>query len=57
MDILKNYFSTLLLLTGVVIGGVCGLIFGESAAVVKPLGDLFLNMMFVLVVPIVFLSV
>lgn len=57
MDILKNYMSTILLLLGVLIGGICGLIFGESASVVKPVGDLFLNLMFVLVVPIVFLSV
>jgi Na+/H+-dicarboxylate symporter len=57
MNILKNYAFTISLLAGVAIGGVCGVIFGEGASVVKPFGDLFLNMLFVLVVPLVFLSV
>ena len=34
----------------------CGVIFGESASVVKPIGDIFLNLMFVLIVPLVFFS-
>lgn len=57
MNILKNYFSTILLLTGVAIGGICGIIWGPATVVVKPIGDLFLNLMFVLIVPLVFLSV
>ena len=52
----KNYGFSLLLLAGVLAGGVCGLVFGERASVVRPLGDLFLNLMFVLVVPLVFFS-
>lgn len=54
---LKNYGATLLLLLGIVLGAVAGLLFGEDAAVVKPLGDLFLNLIFVLIVPLVFFSV
>jgi len=57
MNILKNYAFTLLLLGGILIGGICGVIFGEEASVVKPVGDIFLNMMFVLIVPLVFFSV
>ncbi|MBK5722694.1 dicarboxylate/amino acid:cation symporter [Dysgonomonas sp. Marseille-P4677] len=57
MNILKNYAFTLLLLCGILIGGVCGIIFGEDASVVKPVGDIFLNLMFVLIVPLVFFSV
>lgn len=57
MSILKNYASTLLLLAGVIIGGICGVVFGEATSVVKPVGDLFLNLMFVLIVPLVFFSV
>lgn len=57
MNILKNYFSTILLLTGVAIGGVCGIVWGAEATIVKPVGDMFLNLMFVLIVPLVFLSV
>ena len=54
---LKNYGATLLLLLGILLGAVAGLVFGEDAAVVKPVGDLFLNLMFVLIVPLVFFSV
>lgn len=57
MNILKNYAFTLILLSGILIGGVCGVIFGEDTAVVKPIGDVFLNLMFVLIVPLVFFSV
>lgn len=57
MDILKNYAFTLCLLCGILIGGICGIVFGESTVVVKPIGDIFLNLMFVLIVPLVFLSV
>lgn len=57
MGILKNYASTLLLLSGILIGGACGIIFGEKTAVVKPVGDIFLNLMFVLIVPLVFFSI
>ncbi len=57
MNVLKNYAFTLLLLCGILIGGVCGIVFGEEASVVKPVGDIFLNMMFVLIVPLVFFSV
>lgn len=57
MNVLRNYAFTICLLAGILAGGACGLIFGESASVVKPVGDLFLNLIFVLVVPLVFLSV
>lgn len=57
MNILKNYAFTLCLLGGIVIGGICGVVFGESTSIVKPVGDLFLNLMFVLIVPLVLFSV
>ena len=53
----KNYGSTLLLLSGLVIGGLLGVVLGEDAAVFRPVGNLFLNLIFVLVVPLVFFSV
>lgn len=57
MNILKNYAFTLLLLGGILIGGICGIAFGEDTAIVKPIGDIFLNLMFVLIVPLVFFSI
>ncbi|MEH6941320.1 dicarboxylate/amino acid:cation symporter [Bacillus sp. JJ722] len=53
----NNYKMTLLLLIGIIIGGIAGVIFGEKASVVKPFGDLFLNLMFMIIVPLVFFSI
>ena len=54
---MKEYGQTLLLLLGVAIGAVCGLLFGPGASLVKPIGEMFLNLMFVLVIPLVFFSI
>lgn len=57
MSFLKNYMWSLLLLLGLIAGGVLGAILGEKASVLQPVGTIFLNLIFVLVVPLVFLSV
>lgn len=54
---LKNYKTILALILAMIIGAICGLIFKEDAMVVKPLGDLFLNLMFVIIVPLIFLTI
>ena len=56
MGFWKNYGFTLALLLGVIAGGVCGLIWGEGTAVVRPVGEVFLDVVFVLIVPLVALS-
>lgn len=53
----NNYKMTLLLLIGIILGGIAGVIFGPKASVVKPFGDLFLNLMFMIIVPLVFFSI
>ena len=53
--IFKNYLPTLLLLAGITIGGICGVVFGPKAQVVGPVGTLFLNFIFVLIVPLILL--
>lgn len=55
--ILKNYKSTIILLSCVIIGAICGLIFKEKAEIVKPLGDLFLNLLLVIIVPLIFFTI
>lgn len=55
--IIKNYKSTLILLSSVIIGAIFGLIFKEKAEVVKPLGDLFLNLLLVIIVPLIFFTI
>ncbi len=53
----KSYRFTLTLLFAILAGGAAGLIFGTKASVVKPFGDLFLNLMFMMIVPLVFFSI
>ncbi|MBQ3194576.1 MAG: dicarboxylate/amino acid:cation symporter [Oscillospiraceae bacterium] len=54
---LKNYGFILAMLTGIVCGCVVGLLWPGFAPTLKPLGELFTNMMFCLVVPMVFCSI
>lgn len=54
---MKAYRFPLILLSSVVIGGIIGLMFGEKAVFLKPFGDLFLNAMFTVVVPLVFFTI
>ena len=54
--VLRNYLFSILLLSGVAAGGVLGALLGGKVLAVKPLGDLFLNLLFTLVVPMVFFS-
>lgn len=53
----SNYKLTILLLVSILIGGAAGINFGPKATVVKPFGDLFLNLMFMIIVPLVFFSI
>ena len=54
--IFKNYKSTIILILAIIIGGVIGGIFGEKAKVLSPFGDVFLNLLFVVIVPLIFLT-
>ena len=53
----NNYKSSLILLGAIILGGIVGVIMGEDATVFKPIGDLFLNLLFMTLVPLVFFSV
>ena len=57
MKVFKNYKSTFILLAFIIMGGILGLIFGEDIKVLSPFGDLFLNMLLVIVVPLIFLTI
>lgn len=54
---LKNYKSIIILLAAIIIGAIVGIVFKEKAAVLSPLGDIFLNFMFIIIVPLIFLSI
>ncbi|MFM1651118.1 dicarboxylate/amino acid:cation symporter [Brevibacillus sp. B_LB10_24] len=52
-----SYKYPIKLLICVALGAVIGLIAGPKAEVLKPLGDLFINAMFTIVVPLVFVNI
>lgn len=54
---MKSYKSSIILIMAVIIGTFIGLIFKEKASVLSPLGDIFINMLLVVVVPLIFLSI
>jgi len=54
---LKNYGSILLLLLGIVLGSIVGVFFPQAVAWFKPLGDIFLNLLFAAVVPLLFFAI
>ena len=56
-DFFKNYSFSLILLASIALGAGLGLIFKEKIAFIKPLGDIFLNLLFTAVVPLVFFSI
>lgn len=51
------YRDAIILLICVAFGAVLGLVMGDKTAYVKPIGQIFLNMLFVLIVPLVFFSI
>ncbi|WP_436491160.1 dicarboxylate/amino acid:cation symporter [Chitinophaga sp. ARDCPP14] len=57
MGFLKTYSSMFWLLAGIIAGSIAGLILGERVAVIKPLGDVFLNLLFTAIIPLVFFAI
>ena len=53
----KNYKSILLLLGGIIVGSILGLVFGKDVEVIKPLGDIFLNLLFTAIIPLIFFTI
>ena len=54
---IKNYKSSLILLGSIILGTIVGLIFKEKATILSPFGDLFLNLLLVIIVPLIFLTI
>ena len=57
MGKLKAYRFSMFLLIAILLGVIIGLLFGEKATVLKPFGDIFINLLFMIVVPLVFFSI
>ena len=45
------------LLIGIIAGTVLGLLLGKKVEVIKPLGDIFLNLLFTAVIPLIFFAI
>jgi Na+/H+-dicarboxylate symporter len=54
---LKNYSGILLLLGGIFAGSILGLVFGDGVEVIKPLGGIFLNLLFMAIIPLFFFTI
>ncbi|CAC9972775.1 dicarboxylate/amino acid:cation symporter [Flavobacterium panici] len=57
INFLQNYSSILLLLGGIIIGSIFGLVFGEKVLIIKPIGDIFLNLLFTAIIPLIFFTI
>ena len=55
--LLSNYKSTIILLVSIIIGAIVGFIFKEKATVLSPFGDIFLNLLLVVITPLIFLTI
>ncbi len=54
---LDSYGFSILLIISIGIGAVLGIALKQDAALLKPLGDIFLNLLFTVIVPLVFFSI
>lgn len=53
----NNYKMSLVLLLSIFTGGILGVALGPKARVLEPFGEIFVNLMFTILVPLVFFSV
>ena len=54
---LSHYKSTIILLVAIIVRSIIGIIFKEKATILSPLGDLFLNLLLVIIIPLIFLNI
>jgi Na+/H+-dicarboxylate symporter len=57
INFIKSYSSVLLLLGGIVAGSILGVVFGDNIKIIKPLGDIFLNLLFTAIIPLIFFTI
>lgn len=56
-EVVSSYRFPLLLLAALLIGSALGFYLQEKAAILKPIGNLFLNLLFTAVIPLIFFSI
>lgn len=56
-NIWQSYHFLIILIASITLGSIIGIQMGKEATVFKPLGDIFINLMFTIVVPLVFVTI
>ncbi|MGI6680888.1 MAG: dicarboxylate/amino acid:cation symporter [Bdellovibrionota bacterium] len=54
---LKTYKSSIILISSVILGGIFGIFFKNQVLYIKPIGDLFFNILFMMLPPLIFFCV
>lgn len=57
INLWESYRFSIILIGAIILGSFIGIYFGEKAKILKPLGDLFINGMFTIVVPLVMVTI
>ncbi|WP_313583091.1 dicarboxylate/amino acid:cation symporter [Lacrimispora sp.] len=55
-NVWKTYKSSVILLGSMILGGIVGFFWGEGTKVLQPVADIFLNLLYCCVVPLIFCS-
>ena len=53
----KNFKQTFILILAMILGTIIGLVLGEKSSSLSPFGDLFLNLLLVIIPPLIFLTI
>ena len=56
-SLFKTYSNIIWLLCGIIAGSILGLVFGKGVEIIKPLGDIFLNLLFTAIIPLIFFTI
>jgi Na+/H+-dicarboxylate symporter len=54
---IRSYGFSIILIISIILGSFLGIIYKKEAIVFKPLGDIFLNLLFTAIIPLVFFSI
>jgi len=55
--IIRSYGFSIILIISIILGSFLGIVYKKEAIVFKPLGDIFLNLLFTTIIPLVFFSI
>ena len=56
-EVWKNYKKTIILILALIVGAIVGIVFGDKTKVLAPFGDIFINLLLVIIVPLIFLTI